>query len=33
MQAIEWFGTNFIGLFEAGAETFMIFMTGIIHYW
>lgn len=30
MQAIEWFGTNFIGLFEAGAETFMSFMTGII---
>lgn len=30
MQAIEWFGTHFIGLFEAGAETFMSFMTGII---
>lgn len=30
MQWIEWFGTNFIGLFEAGAETFMGFMTGIV---
>lgn len=30
MQAIEWFGTHFIGLFEAGAEQFMGFMTGII---
>ncbi|GEM02715.1 PTS system, glucitol/sorbitol-specific IIC component [Halolactibacillus halophilus] len=30
MKAIEWFGTHFIQLFEAGAETFMGFMTGII---
>ncbi|PTQ83967.1 PTS system glucitol/sorbitol-specific IIC component [Trichococcus patagoniensis] len=30
MQFIEWFGTNFIGLFEAGGKQFMSFMTGII---
>lgn len=30
MKYIEWFGKNFIGLFEAGGETFMGFMTGII---
>ena len=30
MKYIEWFGTNFIGLFEAGAEVFKGFMTGII---
>lgn len=30
MKYIEWFGTNFIGLFEAGAEIFKSFMTGII---
>lgn len=30
MKFIEWFGKNFIGLFEAGGETFMGFMTGIV---
>lgn len=30
MNFIEWFGKNFIGLFEAGGETFMGFMTGIV---
>lgn len=30
MEYIEWFGKNFIGLFEAGGEQFMSFMTGII---
>lgn len=30
MQYIEWIGNNFIGIFEAGAEVFMGFMTGII---
>ncbi|MCB5237674.1 PTS glucitol/sorbitol transporter subunit IIC [Niallia circulans] len=30
MKFIEWFGKNFIGLFEAGGETFMGFITGII---
>lgn len=30
MKFIEWFGRNFIGLFEAGGETFMGFMTGIV---
>lgn len=30
MHYIEWFGTNFIGLFQAGADQFMGFMTGII---
>lgn len=30
MQIIEWLGTNFIGLFEAGAEQFVAFITGII---
>ncbi|EGP5085262.1 PTS sorbitol transporter subunit IIC [Enterococcus faecium] len=30
MKYIEWFGKNFIGLFEAGGEQFMAFMTGII---
>lgn len=30
MKFIEWFGKHFIGLFEAGAEQFMSFMTGII---
>lgn len=30
MKYIEMFGTNFIGLFQAGADVFMSFMTGII---
>lgn len=30
MQVIEWFGTNFIGLFQAGADQFVEFMTGIV---
>ena len=30
MKYIEWFGKNFIGLFEAGGEQFMGFMTGIV---
>lgn len=30
MQVIEWFGTNFIGLFQAGADQFVAFMTGIV---
>lgn len=30
MKFIEWFGKNFIGLFEAGGGTFMGFMTGIV---
>lgn len=30
MQMIEWLGTNFIGLFEAGAEQFVGFISGII---
>lgn len=30
MQYIEWIGNNFIGLFEAGADVFIDFMTGII---
>lgn len=30
MEFIEWFGTHFIGLFEAGGKQFMNFMTGII---
>ncbi|QIQ20699.1 PTS glucitol/sorbitol transporter subunit IIC [Zophobihabitans entericus] len=30
MEYIEWFGTHFIGLFEAGGKQFMGFMTGIV---
>lgn len=30
MNYIEWFGTNFIGLFEAGGKQFVSFMTGIV---
>lgn len=30
MQYIEWFGTNFIGLFQAGADQFVGFITGIV---
>lgn len=30
MQYIEWFGTNFIGLFQAGADTFVGFVSDII---
>lgn len=30
MKYIEWLGTNFIGLFQAGADTFVGFLTGII---
>ena len=30
MQVIEWFGTNFIGLFQAGADQFVGFITGIV---
>lgn len=30
MKYIEWFGTNFIGIFQAGAETLISFLTGII---
>lgn len=30
MKAIEWIGTNFIGVFQAGGEQFMGFMTGIV---
>lgn len=30
MKVIEWFGNNFIGLFEAGGEQFLSFMTGIV---
>lgn len=30
MQIIEWFGTNFIGLFQAGADQFVGFMSGIV---
>ena len=30
MKYIEWFGKNFIGLFEAGGEQIMGFMTGIV---
>ncbi|MBG9978838.1 PTS glucitol/sorbitol transporter subunit IIC [Ruoffia tabacinasalis] len=30
MQYIEWFGTNFIGIFQAGADQFVGFITGIV---
>ena len=30
MEYIEWFGTHFIGLFQAGGKQFMGFMTGIV---
>lgn len=30
MQIIEWFGTNFIGIFQAGADQFVGFITGIV---
>lgn len=30
MKYIEWFGKNFIGLFEAGGDQFTSFMTGIV---
>lgn len=30
MQYIEWFGTNFIGVFQAGADQFVGFITGIV---
>lgn len=30
MEYIEWFGTHFIGLFQAGGKEFMGFMTGIV---
>ncbi|EIO9131896.1 PTS glucitol/sorbitol transporter subunit IIC [Listeria monocytogenes] len=30
MNYIEWFGTNFIGLFEAGGKQFVSFITGIV---
>lgn len=30
MQFIEWFGTNFIGVFQAGADQFVGFISGIV---
>lgn len=30
MQYIEWFGTNFIGIFQAGADQFVGFISGIV---
>lgn len=30
MKYIEWFGENFIGMFQAGGEQFMSYITGIV---
>ncbi|MCT6867696.1 MAG: PTS glucitol/sorbitol transporter subunit IIC, partial [Gilliamella apicola] len=30
MEYIEWFGTHFIGLFQAGGKVFVGFMTDIV---
>lgn len=30
MEAVAWFGEHFIGLFQAGADTFWGYMTGIV---